>query len=121
MENEPACLAWWGTWGRVPKDYAQFAQLVHDRVKAIDPDIQMAGPAMAQQENSPDDTCPTQGIDGSYWLNEAFSAQQSEWQSTTYTASTTHPALGPYIDAISWHFDNVNLSDGSVPARAHET
>jgi hypothetical protein len=58
------------------------------------------------------------GIDGSYWLNEAFSAKQSDWQSSTYTASTTHPALGPYIDAISWHYDNVNLSDGSVPARA---
>jgi len=114
FENEPACIAWWGSWGRVPKDFAEFVSRVSTRVRAIDPHIQLAGPSLAQT----DDPCAQGGLDGLAFLRQTLDARQSEWQSSTYTESRTHPAMGPYVDAISWHFDNVNLHDGSVPGRA---
>jgi hypothetical protein len=114
FENEPACIVWWGSWGRVPKDFAEFVARVSRRVRPIDPSIKLSAPALAQTDGN----CAQDGLDGLNFLKETLDADQSEWQSTTYTASAEHPAMGPFVDAISWHFDNANLSDGSVPGRA---
>jgi hypothetical protein len=98
----------------VPKDFAEFVARVSRRVRPIDPNIKLSAPALAQTDGN----CAQDGVDGLNFLRETLDADQSEWQSSTYTAAAEHPAMGPFVDAISWHFDNVNLSDGSVPTRA---
>jgi hypothetical protein len=117
VENEPAGLAWWGTWGKVPKDYAAFLATIVPPLKALYPGILIAAPALAQTDGAP----PSGGLDGIPFLDEVLSVPATsslEWASSTYRDAPEHPAGGPFIGALSFHKDNVNVENGEVPSRA---
>jgi hypothetical protein len=119
VENEPAGLAWCGTWGKVPKDYAAFLATIVPAVKAIYPGVTIAAPALAQT----DAPAPQGGLDGIPFLDEVLSVPATssmEWASTTYRDAAEHPAGGPFIGALSFHKDNVDVENDEVPQRARD-
>ena len=114
VENEPGQLPWWGTWGRVPKDYAAFLAAFVPDVRRLCPSCVIAAPSLAQGDSAEGPT----GLDGIPWLDEMLSDQPSEWQSSTYDADAVKPAGGPFIDAYSWHYDAYDPTTFAVVTRA---
>jgi hypothetical protein len=118
VENEPDNIPWWGTWDRMPKDYAEYLSVIYPAIKAADPNAIVSAPALSQSDaNNPS---PVNGrLGGIHWFEEVLSpgSASSEWASDQYRAATTHPSGGPFIDSFSFHRDTAPVHDSTVVDR----
>jgi hypothetical protein len=114
IENEPDNAPWWGTWGKVPLDYAEYLSVLTPAARAEYPDVVINAGALSQQDAS--------GNNGLGWLDRILGpgSASSPWATDTYRNASSHPAAGPYLDAISWHRDTSNSGDGSIPLRINQ-
>lgn len=118
VENEPDNIPWWGTWDRMPKDYAQYLSVIYPTIKQADPNAVVAAPALSQQDVR--NTSPVNGVvRGLHWLEEVLSpsSADSEWASDQFREGTVHPSGGPFIDELSFHRDTAPVHDSTVPDR----
>lgn len=118
VENEPDNIPWWGTWDRMPKDYAEYLSVIHPTIKSADPEAVVAAPALSQQDaNNPS---PVNGrLGGLPWLDEVLSpgSATSEWASDQYRSGAVHPSGGPFVDVYSFHRDTAPVHDSTVVDR----
>jgi hypothetical protein len=114
IENEPDNAPYWGTWGKVPLDYAEYLSVLTPAARAEYPDVVINAGALSQQDAS--------GNNGLGWLDRILGpgSATTPWATDTYRAAATHPAAGPYLNAISWHRDTSNSGDGSIPLRINQ-
>lgn len=116
IENEPDSLPWVpGNWEAVPKDYALFLSKLVPAMRAVNPDVVILAPALAQHPRSLE------------WLDRMLSEDPAsmvyasdEYRAAVAAGDEEIVGGGPFVDVWSYHEDFADWTSGVLERRPAE-